>query len=128
MLLTIYYVIIQKTTSRRKSEEDVMIKFCKSYKVLKQSFADVLQNRCSEKVAGLRVCIFIKRRLQYRCFPVKFRKFLRTPFFTEHLWWLLLEGVCKGTSLVKILQSCHFNIFGINHRCFRKMLIKKNNE
>ena len=42
MLLTIYDVIIQKTMSPRKSEEDVMIKFCQ-----KQSFADVLQNRCS---------------------------------------------------------------------------------
>ena len=27
--LTIYYVIIQKTMSPQKSEEDVMIKFCK---------------------------------------------------------------------------------------------------
>ena len=25
-----------------------------------------------------------KKRLQYRSFPVKFAKFLRTPFFTEH--------------------------------------------
>ena len=25
------------------------------------------------------------------CFPVNFVKFLRTPFFTEHLWWLLLK-------------------------------------
>ena len=25
-----------------------------------------------------------------RCFPVNFVKFLRTPFLTEHLWWLLL--------------------------------------
>ena len=24
-------------------------------------------------------------------FPVKFAKFLRTPFVTEHLWWLLLS-------------------------------------
>ena len=23
---------------------------------------------------------------------MNFAKFLRTPFFTEHLWWLLLEG------------------------------------
>ena len=30
-------------------------------------------------------------RLQHRCFPVKFAKFLITPFFTEHLRWLLLE-------------------------------------
>ena len=30
MLLPIYYVIIQKTVSPRKLEEDVMIKFCKT--------------------------------------------------------------------------------------------------
>ena len=34
------------------------------------------------KVAGLR----------HRCFPVNFRKFLRTHFLTEQLWWLLLEN------------------------------------
>ena len=32
------------------------------------------------KVAGLQACNFIKKRLQHRCFPVKFVKFLRTPF------------------------------------------------
>ena len=26
----------------------------------------------------------------HRCFPLNFVKFLRTPFFTEHLRWLLL--------------------------------------
>ena len=35
------------------------------------------------KVEGLR------KRL--RCFPVNFAKFLRTPLFIEHLWWLLLK-------------------------------------
>ena len=29
--------------------------------------------------------------LQHRCFPVKFAAFLRTPFFTEQVRWLLLE-------------------------------------
>ena len=33
----------------------------------------------------------IKKRLQHRCFPVKFAIFLRTPFFIEHLRWLLLN-------------------------------------
>ena len=27
-----------------------------------------------------------------RCFLVNFRKFSRTPFFLEHLWWLLLTS------------------------------------
>ena len=30
-----------------------------------------------------------KKRPWHRRFPVKFSKFLKTPFFTEHLWWLL---------------------------------------
>ena len=32
----------------------------------------------------------LKKRLWHRCFPVNFAKFLRTPFLTEHLRWLLL--------------------------------------
>ena len=77
------------------------------------------------KVAGLKTLHFIKKRLQHKYFPVNFRKFLKTTFFTEHLRWLLLKRVCEGTSLVKILQSYHLHIFGINRRWFKKMPIKK---
>ena len=52
------------------------------------------QNTCVrvsfKKVAGLRPCNIIKKRIQHRCFLVKFAKLLWTPFFTEHLRWLLL--------------------------------------
>ena len=48
--------------------------------VQKQSLADVLQNRCQ-------TWHFIKKRLQHRCFPKIFTKSLRTPFFTEHLYF-----------------------------------------
>ena len=40
---------------------------------------------------GPRSATLLKRRLWHRCFPVNFAKFLRTSFFTEHLWWLLLK-------------------------------------
>ena len=33
---------------------------------------------------------FLKMRLQHRCFPVKLEKFLRTPFFKEHLLLYIL--------------------------------------
>ena len=33
----------------------------------------------------------LKKSLWHRCFPVNFVKFLRTPFYIEHLGWLLLE-------------------------------------
>ena len=43
------------------------------------------------KVTGLQVCNFIKKRLQHRCFSVNIAKCLRTDFFIEHFWWLLLR-------------------------------------
>ena len=43
------------------------------------------------KVAGLLQLYY--KRLQHRCFPVKFVKFLRTPFFAEHRRWLLLQNL-----------------------------------
>ena len=33
----------------------------------------------------------LKKKIWHRCFPVNFAKFLRTPFFKEYLWWLLLK-------------------------------------
>ena len=35
------------------------------------------------------------------CFPVNFMKFLRTPFFTEHLRWLLLFNVISFLQDIK---------------------------
>ena len=82
-------------------------------RVQKQSFTDVLQNRCFfknfanftqkhlcwslfNKVTGLKACTFIKKRHQHPCFPVKFAKFLRRPFFIEHLRWRLLKDNDKS--------------------------------
>ena len=45
--------------------------------------------RCSVKKAV--PATLLKKRHWHRCFPANFAKFLRTPFFTEHLWWLLLS-------------------------------------
>ena len=43
------------------------------------------------KAAALKACNPIKKRFQHRCFPMKFEKFLRTPFFTKEFQWLLLR-------------------------------------
>ena len=40
---------------------------------------------------SLRSATLLKKRLWHRCFPVNFVKFIRASFFTEHLWWLLLQ-------------------------------------
>ena len=61
-------------------------------------FSRILLSRCLsiKEKAFLQIqpfeyaCTFIKKRLQHRCFPVNIEQFLRTAFFIEHLWWLLL--------------------------------------
>ena len=69
------------------------------------------------KVAGLR-----STRLWHRCFPVNFSKFLRAPFLTEHLRWLLLN-LTLSQYIVK--QLYHREIYGYiivirNRKIFRK--------
>ena len=44
----------------------------------------------------------LKKRLQHRCFPVNFAKFLRT-LFTEHLRWQLLH-------IDKLNKKCQFHV------------------
>ena len=62
-----------------------------------QRFRDVFIGYRKETVAwnGLwpETCNFIKKETLHRCFPVNFAKFLRTPFLTEQLRWLLLVKV-----------------------------------
>ena len=43
---------------------------------------------------------FIIKRLQHKWFPVEFAKFLRAPFFTNHLW-LLLCKISDSNNLFK---------------------------
>ena len=53
------------------------------------AFCSIEKLFCTEEAvvrscsSGLKPCNFIKKRLQHNCLPVKFRKFLRTPFFTD---------------------------------------------
>ena len=49
------------------------------------------QSPSFNKVSGSRPANLLKRRLWQRCFPVNFTKFLGTPSFKEHFWWLLLS-------------------------------------
>ena len=66
---------------RRSSRPEV---FCKK---------GVLRNfiKFTGKHLCLRSATLLKKRLWHRYFLVNFMKFLRTPFFTKHLWWLLLN-------------------------------------
>ena len=75
---------------QRSSRQDV---FCKN--VFLRNFAKftgkhLCQSLYFNEVADLRSATLLKKRLWQGCFSVNFAKFLRTPFLTEHLRWLLL--------------------------------------
>ena len=100
MLLTIYYLIIQKTMYPRKSMKTL----------LSLSFVNPRNGRRSHSQMFFKIGIL-------KNFTNFTEKHLRRSL---NFIKLLLEGVCKWASLVKILQSCHFNIFRIkdaSERC-----------
>ena len=72
-------------------------------------------NTCVEvffnKVAGLQACDFVKKRLQHRCFPVKFTKFLRTPFLKYICQRLLLYCTLTTHWYLSVLLYIVFNTF-----------------
>ena len=57
-------------------------------------------------------CMFIlKKRLWHRHFPVNFTKFLRTPFFTEHLWVTASDFLPYDKVLsIRLLVGCYHHI------------------
>ena len=69
--------------------------FCK--KGVLRNFAKFTRKHLCEslflinKVACLSLQFYLKKRLWHRCFPVNCANFLRTPFLTEHLWWVFLH-------------------------------------
>ena len=57
----------------------------------KKMFLKISQSSQENTCARVSFLItLLKKRLWHRCFPVNFVKFLRTPFLTELLRWLLL--------------------------------------
>ena len=59
-----------------------------------------------KKVAG-QACNFIKKGTLAQVFPVNFEKFLRIPFLTEHLCWLLLLFFVKLQRKFAISEIIH---------------------
>ena len=72
--------------------------FCKKgvlWSFTKFTGKHLCQSHFFNKVAGLRSTTLLKKKLWHRYFPVIFAKFLRTPFFKEQFWWLLLNIYLK---------------------------------
>ena len=63
------------------------------------------------KVAGLWACNFIKKKLQHRCFPMKFAKLLRTP---------ILKNICERL-LPYFQYNSHHHYHHHHFHCHCKM-------
>ena len=73
------------------------------------------------KVAGVRPATLLKKRPWHRYFPVNFAKFLRTPFPTEHLRWLLLYGL---QHIILQEQSVLSDVVKLFHSKFKGALMQ----
>ena len=94
MLKKIYFYTVNQslfdTNKKKQSSRGVLLKGVLR-NLTKFTGKQLYQRLFFNKVADLRPATLLKKRLWHRCFPVNFVKFLRTPLFTEHLWWLLLN-------------------------------------
>ena len=96
--------------------------FCKKC-VLKNFAKFTLKHLCQSLFfAGLRSATLLKKRLWHRCFSVKFVKFLRTPFFIEHLWWLLLNLGVIQTLLMKLNDIDQMILAGFHVKIAKQMM------
>ena len=76
--------------------------FCKKgvlWKFTKFTGKHLCQSLFFNNDAGLQPATLLKKRLWHRCFPVDFEKFLGTPFYIEHFWWLLLNFITKTAKI-----------------------------
>ena len=71
--------------------QEAVVQKCSVKKILLEIPENSQENTCDRVsfLIKLQAATLLKEKLWHRCLPVNFLKFLRTPFLTEHLWWLL---------------------------------------
>ena len=73
-----------------------VVRRCSVIKVVLKNFQNSQENICARASFWIKLqtwspTTLLKYKLWSRCFPVNFAKFLRKPFFIEHLRWTLLQ-------------------------------------
>ena len=101
-------------TLSRRSRSSRPVAFCK--KGVIRNFAKFTGKYLCQ---SLRPATLLKKSLWHMCFPVNFPKSLRTPFFTEHLRWLLLYAFHRSLIVKeKRLLSLSYSLMRIRCRCY----------
>ena len=93
---------------------------------LERSSQDSQENTCirDSYLIELQTWKAVKKRLWHKCFPVNLVKFLREPFFTEHLWTTAsafsfseaaTRGVLEKKVFLRISQNSQENTCGLQN-------------
>ena len=77
-------------------------------------FFNILRGYWKE-TSNIKACNFIKKRLQHRCFPVKYYEIFKSSFFIEYLRWLLLLVVNK-LKIIFISLDTGIKLFLLLHK------------
>ena len=94
-LVKLFSYLIKKSGQKFKyPKTKAVTQTCSVKKVFLEISQNSQENTCARVSFLIKLqaapATLLKKRLRHRCFPVNLAKFLRTTFFTEHLWWLLL--------------------------------------
>ena len=81
--------LTEREIPSRSSRPDVFCEKCVLRNFAKFTGKHLYQSLFFNKVAGA-ACNFIKNEALVQVFSCEFCEISKTPFFTEHLWWLLL--------------------------------------
>ena len=86
---------------------------------ISQKFPTPALESLLNKVARTQACNFIEKRLQHRCFPMKFAKFFRTSILKNFSERLLLDGLSFNVFDTKFyfqLYVCYSRVLSL-HLC-----------
>ena len=102
---------------------EAVVRMCSVKKVFLEISHDSQENTCVSDSFLIKLqarpATLLKKSLWHMCFPVNFPKSLRTPFFTEHLRWLLLYAFHRGLIVKeKRLLSLSYSLMRIRCRCY----------
>ena len=107
--LNFFTVLLEELTNSSRKLSKVVAQRCSAKKV----FLEILQNSQENTCAQVSwPGTFLKKGLWHKCFPVNFTKFLRRPFLTEHIRWLLLnfENISKDFRSI-VFQSFYRELY-----------------
>ena len=96
-----------------------VVRTCSSKEVFLKISKISKENSCVEiflnKVTGLQSCNFIKKKLQHRCFCMKFPKFLITSFLQSTSGGYFWELVWYMVTLKSLREVQFYRVVGIIH-------------